>query len=132
MNITADTNVLLRTLVEDDAAQAAKAAEVLASADVIVVTTQTLCELVWVLARSYGVGKADIAAAIRVLAETRGVALDRPALDAGLEVMARGGDFADGVIAHEGAWLGGETFVSFDRKAVGALVRAGRSARLLE
>jgi predicted nucleic-acid-binding protein len=132
MNITADTNVLLRTLVEDDAAQAAKAAEVLASADVIVVTTQTLCELVWVLARSYGVGKADIAAAIRVLAETRGVVLDRPALDAGLEVMARGGDFADGVIAHEGAWLGGETFVSFDRKAVGALVRAGRSARLLE
>lgn len=132
MNITADTNVLLRTLVEDDAAQAAKAAEVLASADVIVVTTQTLCELVLVLARSYGVGKADIAAAIRVLAETRSVVLDRPALDAGLEVMARGGDFADGVIAHEGAWLGGETFVSFDRKAVGALVRAGRSARLLE
>ncbi len=28
-----------------------------------------------------------------------------------------GGDFADGVIAYEGRWLGGETFVSFDRKA---------------
>ncbi|WP_347405175.1 hypothetical protein [Mesorhizobium sp. WSM4884] len=29
-----------------------------------------------------------------------------------------GGDFADGVIAFDGQWLGGETFVSFDRKAV--------------
>ena len=28
-----------------------------------------------------------------------------------------GGDFADGVIAYEGHWLGAETFVSFDKDA---------------
>lgn len=131
MKITADTNVLLRTLVEDDPAQASKAAKALASADVIVVTTQTLCELVWVLSRSYGVGKANVASTIRALADTRGVVVNRPAMEAGLAVMAEGGDFADGVIAYEGAWLGGETFVSFDKKAIGALTRTGRSARLL-
>jgi predicted nucleic-acid-binding protein len=42
-----------------------------------------------------------------------------------------GGDFADGVIAYEGAWLGGETFVSFDRIAVAAVAKQGRKARLL-
>ncbi len=41
------------------------------------------------------------------------------------------GDFADGVIAYEGSWLGGETFVSFDKKAVSLLVAQGQSARLL-
>jgi predicted nucleic-acid-binding protein len=59
------------------------------------------------------------------------VALDRPAVDAGLRVLRAGGDFADGVIAHDGAWLGGETFVSFDGKAISLLVDQGANARLL-
>lgn len=40
-----------------------------------------------------------------------------------------GGDFADGIIAHEGQWPGGETFVSFDQKAVG-LLNQGLTARI--
>ena len=39
--------------------------------------------------------------------------------------------FADGVIAYEGNWLGGETFVSFDKKAVALLTAQGQSTRLL-
>jgi len=39
-------------------------------------------------------------------------------------MLDAGGDFADGVIAHEGAWLGG-TFVSFDRQAVTLLQAQG-------
>jgi hypothetical protein len=35
------------------------------------------------------------------------------------------------VIAYEGAWLGGETFVSFDKKAVSAITEQGIKARLL-
>jgi len=42
-----------------------------------------------------------------------------------------GGEFADGIIAHEGAWLGADTFVSFDREAVGLLRKHGHPARLL-
>jgi predicted nucleic-acid-binding protein len=45
--------------------------------------------------------------------------------------MEAGADFADGVIAYEGAWLGGETFVSFDKKAVSAIAKQGMKSRLL-
>ena len=43
--------------------------------------------------------------------------------------MSAGGDFADGVMAWEGAWLGGETFISFDKKAVALLSKRGVAAR---
>lgn len=48
----------------------------------------------------------------------------------GIAVLEAGGDFADGVIAYEGSRLGGQTFVSFDRKASKLLQSAGVSARL--
>lgn len=59
------------------------------------------------------------------------VEANRPAIEAGLSVLEAGGDFADGVIAYEGNWLGGKTFVSFDKKAVDLLTVQGQSARLL-
>jgi predicted nucleic-acid-binding protein len=45
--------------------------------------------------------------------------------------LGAGGDFADGLIAYEGNWLGGETFVSFDKKAVTLLARRKYETRLL-
>ena len=57
--------------------------------------------------------------------------MNRPAVEAGLSIIAAGGDFADGVIAYEGNWLGGETFVSFDKKAVSLLTAQGHPSRLL-
>ncbi len=118
MKITADTNVLLRAIVGDDATQSAVAIEALESADMVAVSLQSLCELVWVLGRRYGVSRSDIGVAIRRLMETRNVVLNRPAVELGLSMLEAGGDFADGVIAYDGAFLGAETFVSFDRKAV--------------
>jgi predicted nucleic-acid-binding protein len=59
------------------------------------------------------------------------VIVNRPAADAGLAVLNEGGDFADGLMAYEGSWLGGEVFVSFDRKAVSLLVKQGQKAKLL-
>ena len=131
MKIAADTNVLLRTFVNDDEAQSARAVELLEQADMVAVSLQALCELVWVLRSRYEVQRADIAAAIRALLDTGNVAVNRPAAEAGLAVLEAGGDFADGVIAYEGAWLGAETFVSFDKKAVALLTAQGQSARLL-
>ena len=46
-------------------------------------------------------------------------------------VLELGGDFADGVIAYEGKWLGADTFVSFDKKAVKLMEAHGTLARLL-
>jgi predicted nucleic-acid-binding protein len=54
-----------------------------------------------------------------------------PAVETGLAVLDQGGDFADGVIAYEGAWLGAQEFVSFDKQAVKLLKAQGKRARLL-
>ena len=131
MKIVADTNVLLRVIVGDDARQSRAALAAMEQADLVAVSLHALCELVWVLHRRYDVSRADIAAAIRHLMNTQNIVLNRPAVQAGLLVLDAGGDFADGVIAFEGQWLGGETFVSFDQKAVALLTAQGQSTRLL-
>jgi predicted nucleic-acid-binding protein len=131
MKITVDTNVLVRGLVHDDAKQARAADKALKNATLIAVPLPCLCEFVWVLRRVYGFGNGDIAAAIRALVATEKVAMNRPAVEAGLAVLDAGGDFADGVIAYDGAWLGAEAFVSFDKKAVSLLTKQRQSARLL-
>ena len=131
MRITADTNVLVRAVVGDDPAQAAAAADALRQAERIAVTLPALCEFVWVLRRLYSFSVAEIAGSLRVLIEAANVALDRPAVEAGLAMLEAGGDFADGVIAHQGQWLGGDTFMSFDRQAVALLQSQNVAAQSL-
>lgn len=131
MKIAVDTNVLIRAVVRDDPAQAKVATKVLKQAELIAVALPCLCEFVWVLRQVYGFTAADVAIAIRALLAVANVEVNRPAVEAGLSVLEAGGDFADGAIAYEGSWLGGETFVSFDKKAVALLTAAGQSARLL-
>lgn len=131
MKIAVDTNVLVRAVVQDDPNQAIIAAQALTSATMIAVALPCLCELVWVLRRAYGFQTADVADALRALVATANVEVNRPAVEAGLAVLENGGDFADGVIAYEGRSLGGETFVSFDKKAVTLLASQGQSVRLL-
>ena len=59
------------------------------------------------------------------------IVMNRPAVEEGLSVLDAGGDFADGVIAYEGVWLGADEFISFDREAVSVLQSQRKSARLL-
>lgn len=131
MKIAVDTNVLIRAVVRDDPAQAKVATRVLKQAELIAIALPSLCEFAWVLRQVYGLTAADVAIAIRALLAVAKVEVNRPAVKAGLSVLEAGGDFADGAIAYEGSWLGGETFVSFDKKAVALLTAAGQSARLL-
>lgn len=130
MKITADTNVLARAFLNDHPEQSKAAQAALDKAEIIALTLATLCELVWVL-RSYRIKPTDIAATIRDLINSANVVANRPAVDAGLALLDAGGDFADGVIAYEGNWLGAETFVSFDSEAVKLIQTQGRPARLL-
>jgi predicted nucleic-acid-binding protein len=131
MKIVVDTNVLVRAVVCDDVAQARAAAKLLLDAELIAVALPCLCEFVWVLRKVYGLPTEDIGAAIRALLAAANVQVNRPAVEAGMSVLEANGDFADGVIAYEGTWLGGETFVSFDKQAVAVLTAYGQSARLL-
>lgn len=131
MKMIADTNVLLRFVLGDDPEQYKLALDTMEKSETVVVTNHSLCEMAWVLHSSYGVSRSAIAATIRGLVETRNVVLDSAAVNAGLTTLEAGADFADGVIAYEGRWLGGETFVSFDKKAVAAMAKQGMQTRLL-
>ena len=131
MKIVADTNVLLRDALHDDPLQAGMAAKVLERAELVAIPVTVFCEFVWVLRQGYKKSAAEIAGAIRRLLRSASVVTNRPAVEAGLELLDQGGDFADGAIAYEGHWLGAEEFVSFDKQAVSLLKSQGKRARLL-
>lgn len=67
MKVTLDSNVLVRLATQDDAAQAAKALQVLQKATQIVVPTPALCDLVWVLPRGCRYTPAQVAQEARLL-----------------------------------------------------------------
>jgi predicted nucleic-acid-binding protein len=131
VKVAVDTNVLVRAAVHDDPEQAEVATRIMARAEMLAIALSSVCEFVWVLRSVYGYRAPRIAVAIRVLLAAENVETNRPAIDAGLAMLDAGGDFADGVIAYQGRWLGAETFVSFDKKAIEMLAAQGVSARLL-
>ena len=131
MNVTVDTNVLVRAITDDDPRQSRIAKAELAQAEIIALAVPALCELVWVLSRGYRVPLTEIAEAMRRLIGSANVVVDRPAVEAGLAVMDAGGDFADGIIAHEGHQLGADIFISFDRQAVRLFQARGEAAQML-
>lgn len=117
-----DTNVLLRLLVEDDAAQTRRAAA-LARAEAaagrpLLVNLIVLCELVWVLRRAYRFPADRIAVAIEALLEAPAFALQEPDIvrDA-VAVQRAGGDFVDAVIAAVNRTLGADETATFDQAA---------------
>ena len=131
MRMIADTNVLMRAVLDDDVVQTRASRLALRSADQIVIGRHAFCEMVWVLRQSYKMPKAEIVKVIHGYLGADNVITDTAAVLAGLKAMEAGADFADGVIAYEGRWLGGETFVSFDKKAVAAVAMQGIKAQLL-
>ena len=91
MKITVDTNVLVRAAVRDDPKQAVTAAKLLRNASIVAVTLPSLCEFVWVLESVYKFGREEIALALESLCDSANVALDRPAVEAGLAILRAAG-----------------------------------------
>jgi predicted nucleic-acid-binding protein len=116
-----DTNVLVRFLVEDDEAQSARAAKLVGRAirdgEQLFVADVVLCEFVWVLRASYGVGRAEIADVLQRLLKAAHLAFtDSDPLKRAAEAFARGkGDFADYVIREQARAAGCERVATFDR-----------------
>ena len=102
--IGVDTNVLVRFLVRDDAAQAQTAAAFFRRAEsrgeVLYVPQVVLCELVWVLATAYRYPKSEIADVLEQLLRTRQISFEEPqrVREAAARYRAQGGDFADQLI----------------------------------
>jgi len=128
VKVTPDTNMLVRVIVEDDARQSRSAQALLADAEIVALTLPSLCELVWVISRGYKATSDEIAGGIRRLMDGANVVVNRAAVEAGLALLENGSDFADGIIAYEGRWLGGETFVSFDKRAAKSLAAQGKKS----
>src|SRR5207248_290923 len=84
--------------------------------ETIVVSTIVLCELAWVLKRTHRYADEEIAGTIQRIVELNNVELDRPAAEAGLATLARGGDFADGIILHEAERAKCPRIATFDRE----------------
>ena len=135
MKIVADTNILLRAILEDEPQQAAEAQRLLDRAELVAIPVPVFCEMVWVMRRLYKRSTDEIAHAIAALLQVEAVVTDRPAIEAGLDVLRRGGDFADGVIARHGMALGGTVLATFDKAAIRSLndarLRAAEPAELL-
>jgi predicted nucleic-acid-binding protein len=117
-----DTNVLVRYLVQDDENQAALATRVIDGLTPDApgfVATVALVETVWVLAKAYGLSKADIAAVVEGLLRARDLIVE----DAETHYLALGAyqaqpiDYADAVIAQAGRQAGCLETVTFDRRA---------------
>jgi predicted nucleic-acid-binding protein len=130
VRITVDTNILVRAIIADDPIQTKIAQRVLVEGELVALSLHALCEFCWVARQGYGRENDSIAAAIRQLLEAGNVVVDRPAVDAGLALLDAGGDFADGVIAYTGRWLGGDEFLSFDKRAVKLLSATGAAASI--
>jgi len=111
--LAVDTNVIVRYLTADDAAQFAKARSLIENEDLYVCTT-VLLETEWVLRRVYGYRPAGLLEALLAVAGLPRVTLEDPTLAAqALEWMSGGMDFADAL--HLAKAAGCEAFVSFDR-----------------
>jgi predicted nucleic-acid-binding protein len=131
LRVTADTNVLVRAAIRDDPHQTARAIDLLANAEAVVLTLPALCEFVWVTRRGYHRQANEIAVAIRSLLASPTVHADRLVVEAGLAMLEAGGDFADGAIAFEGRRLGGTVFASFDHRATELIAANGGEILLL-
>ena len=131
MKLTADSNILLRAIVQDDVQQARLAQEAMADAELIAIPLTVFCEFAWVASRLYKYSASEIADAIGVLVHSANVVTHQPAVEAGLAMLEAGGDFADGVIAFEGKLLGADTLLTFDKQAARLIESQGGSAHLL-
>ncbi len=83
VRITADTNLLLRTGLQDDARQSALADRTLAKATVVAVPPTVFCEFAWVLRRGYGYAGDEVAHAIQAICDLEVVVTDQDAVDLG-------------------------------------------------
>ena len=124
--VAVDTNVLIRLVVADHAAQATRAAAVFRSGPVFIAKS-VLLEAEWVLRYSYQLGVEAILRSLRAVLGLENVAVEDPkAIAAALRLFERGLDFADALHIASSAYA--ERFVTFDAK----LVKRARRASTLE
>lgn len=121
-----DTNVLVRALVRDDAAQSARAEALLSEHEIFIPVTVML-ELEWVLRSRYAYAPRLVAQALEKVASLGNVVVgEREAVLAAAARAAQGWDFADAL--HHALSEGCDDFVTLDADLAR---RASRGAKVL-
>ncbi|MBP3194410.1 MAG: type II toxin-antitoxin system VapC family toxin [Cardiobacteriaceae bacterium] len=131
MKIAVDTNILVRTILQDDIHQAKLANDLLLQASLIFISLPCLCELVWVLRSWANFSDEKIALILQKLLKIPNVEVNRVAAQNGIKMLQKGGDFADAIMEYEGNILGADVFYSFDKKAIKLLQDQAKSVQLL-
>jgi predicted nucleic-acid-binding protein len=116
-----DTNLVVRLLLRDDAAQAKKAEEAFlrhAHGDGVFLPVLVLVETAWVLAYTYELDRGSIHAHLAALTRTRGVLVeDAERVQEALDRYARGAaDFADYLILSASRTADCRALLTFDRR----------------
>jgi predicted nucleic-acid-binding protein len=118
-----DTNVLVRYLTQDDAAQSQQATELLerrlSEANPGFISLVAMAELVWVLDRAYRMAARQIAGAIERILQTEVFVIEKEQEVFAAMIVLRqgGGSFADALIAELGLQAGCSYTLTFDIKA---------------
>ncbi len=117
-----DTNVVLRYLVQDDAAQAARATEFFASLTPDApgfISTVVWAETYWVLTRGYRFDRHTATTQLHNLAMSDEIKPEdgRAVAEATSAVLESGADFADALIASTARRAGAQSVVTFDKAA---------------
>ena len=126
MKVALDTNLLVRLLTNDDLAQAALVetwlAENATQQSPAYVDHVVLCELGWVLERSYSYSRAHVHEALAALLDYDVLSVESPVLvRQALEWFAAGpADFSDCLLAARAHSAGCEIVLTLDRKAARA------------
>jgi predicted nucleic-acid-binding protein len=115
-----DTNILVRYLVEDNAAQADKVDRLFETAmtgEHFFINTIVLCELVWVLESAYGYPKSDILSVLEKIMTTSQFAVDEKTIvwQALKDYRASKADFSDCLIGQLNKTRGCSKTVSLDK-----------------
>jgi predicted nucleic-acid-binding protein len=113
-----DSNVILRYLTEDDSAQTPVAVEfiekTLTAEDPGFVSLPVLCEVVWSLRRVYGFPRDAIGNTVRMLLDTRQIAVVEE--DAVLAALEAQDGFIDMLVHELGRAAGCSETVTFDQR----------------
>lgn len=122
-----DTNVLVRYVMQDDPRQSARATRLIesfTSEEPGFVPLVAVLELAWVLSGSYGLSRAQVAAALESLLRSKELVVDRADLVAQAQGRFRdaGADFADALIERIAVAAGCPVTMTFD---LGAAKSAG-------
>ncbi|MDR3054902.1 MAG: type II toxin-antitoxin system VapC family toxin [Zoogloeaceae bacterium] len=135
MNVVIDTNIIVRTLVnpksEGDAEQREIAINLFQKFDKVIIPTHVFCELAWLL-KGYNFQKQQIYFAFQAILESDKFVCREEEIEAGMLMLEKDGDFADGVNEYSGRMIaeGNCLFASFDKQAVQLLNERGIPAMI--